>query len=292
MRSVLLLTYVLTTIIFTPARADATISCHFVGQAPVIDGDLSDPAWASSESVPIQDNVANLQHDFNCVHDGQRIYLGVAFPDTTESRNHKSHMWDNERSRYRIGPQREDTLIIKWGISGNTTDLSLSATAAYKADIWYWKAHRSDHAGFADDKHHSFSKNRERKSKPIFSRDGQQFYLRRKGDDGDASYRTIVHTQYTDDVLNGFKLGLPTKSRADIRAKGQWSNNRWHIEFSRNLITGHSDDVQLNVGQSYHFGVSRYEIAGRKRNESLEIPDFGAGDISQTLTLILKADQS
>ena len=53
----------------------------------------------------------------------------------------------------------------------------------------------------------------------------------------------------------------------------------------RKLVTNHSDDIQFDLDRVYRFGVSRYEIAGRKRNPKLEQPWFGAGEITGPLTL-------
>jgi hypothetical protein len=44
--------------------------------------------------------------------------------------------------------------------------------------------------------------------------------------------------------------------------------------------------VQFDAEQSYLFGVSRYEIAGRKPNPALQQPLYGAGDITEHLRLI------
>jgi hypothetical protein len=74
-------------------------------------------------------------------------------------------------------------------------------------------------------------------------------------------------------------------SRADVRAKGVWRDGIWTVEFSRKLATNNLDDIQFNVGQVYQLGVSRYEIAGRKRNPSLDQPWYGAGEVTAPLIL-------
>ena len=36
-------------------------------------------------------------------------------------------------------------------------NLRVDAATPYRADIWFWKAHRTDSKGFADDKMHVYS---------------------------------------------------------------------------------------------------------------------------------------
>ena len=85
-----------------------------------------------------------------------------------------------------------------------------------------------------------------------------------------------------------YRFAQPSGSRADVRAKGQWQDGRWTIEFARPLQTGHSDDIAFRMDRRYRFGVSRFEIAGRKRNPALEQPDFGRGDVGELLYLVFQ----
>ena len=67
--------------------------------------------------------------------------------------------------------------------------------------------------------------------------------------------------------------------------KGRWHNGAWTVEFRRKLRTGHMDDVQFDLAHAYQFGISRYEVAGRARNPDIEQPDFGAGEVGESLFL-------
>ena len=50
-------------------------------------------------------------------------------------------------------------------------------------------------------------------------------------------------------------------------------------------MTGHADDIQFDRNRRYQFGVSRFEIAGRRKNPKLDEPNFGAGEIAESLYL-------
>ena len=95
----------------------------------------------------------------------------------------------------------------------------------------------------------------------------------------------VIHPDFVGDTALFYTSRQPNGSRADVRAKGEWRDGVWTVEFARKLVTNHSDDIQFDLDRVYRFGVSRYEIAGRKRNPKLEQPWFGAGEITGPLTL-------
>ena len=161
----------------------------------------------------------------------------------------------------------------------------MSADNQYTADIWYWKSYRTDHAGYADDKMHIYSALDSPNAKKRLSDAGRRFYLSRPGDRGEAAYEARIYPSYVDDEVEKYTQRTPQGSRADIRAKGSWRDGVWTVEFRRKLDTGHGDDVQFQVGGRYLFGVSRYEIAGRKPDPNLEEPYFGSGEIGDPITL-------
>ena len=194
-------------------------------------------------------------------------------------------VWVPDEERYRTGVDREDTFVFKWSMEPGQVDLSVTADNAYQADIWFWKAHRTDHAGYADDKMHVYSPVEAPEATLVLSKRGARFFLSRPGDEGRAAYEAIVYEAHAGDLMPKYRFSSPSGSRADVRANGVWRNGVWTVEFERKLDTGHADDVQFDPRRSYRFGVSRFEIAGRRKNSRLEEPYFGAGDISETLLL-------
>ncbi len=116
--------------------------------------------------------------------------------------------------------------------------------------------------------------------------------LIRKGDSGTPAYKSEIPVKYDSDIVHRFISQAPTGSRADIKAKGKWKNGIWTIEFGRALDTGNSDDIRFELNNNYQFGVSRYEIGGRKPNPELDQPLYGSGDISEIITLVFQADKN
>ncbi|MEN8180820.1 MAG: ethylbenzene dehydrogenase-related protein [Pseudomonadota bacterium] len=272
----------------THALADQTLQASRVAQAPVVDGNAQDPEWAAAKALVTRDRVAKIDITLKAIYTADEIFFLLRFPDTTENRVHKMLQWDKEMEIYKPGPTREDAIILKWSMEPLPVDLSLTSEQPYKADIWYWKSYRTGHAGYADDKYQIYSNLPLPKSKRLLSGEGNTFYLIRKGDAGQSAYQGASPIEYQGEETPAYKLRKPSGSRADVRAKGQWNNGFWSVEFSRKLVTGHHDDVALEAGRSYRFGVSRYEIAGRKAESDIENPLFGAGDIGEHLMLQLR----
>lgn len=255
--------------------------------APQIDGQADDACWQTADRVTVRDVVANIDITLQAVHDGEKVYFLAEYPDADESRLHRALVWRPELNSYQNGPTREDALVLKWGMSGADADLTLTSDRPYRADIWYWKAHRTDHAGYADDKIQYYTTTRDKKSLLLLSKSGKVFYLLRRGDTGEPAYKPKLQAAYTEDLVPKYDLVTPSGSRADVRAKGHWQDGRWVIEFARKLETGHDDDLQMALDGHYRFGVSRYEIAGRQpelEGES-DVPLFGSGEIGEMLQL-------
>lgn len=272
----------------TPAAGDPYLSSLKTDEAPFIDGDGNDPVWGRATPVTTRDRIADIEITLRSVYTDDEVFIKVEFPDQTENRAHKTLIWDDAEKRYRSGPQREDTFVFKWSMEPYPVDLSVSANKPYRADIWYWKAHRTDPSGYADDKIHMYGITDLKHATRVISKDGRRFYLYRSGDDGASAYQSVIVDEHTKPEVPKFSYREPSGSRADVRAKATWKNGVWTIEFRRKLQTGHDDDVQFEKSQTYRFGVSRYEIAGRKSNPKIEQPNHGAGEIGEHLTLVFR----
>ena len=269
----------------TPGYGEQILPVIHVAEPPVIDGLATDVAWEKAREIKTHDKAADLTVTLKAVYTEAEIFLLVTFPDPDESRTHKSWIWDKGRELYTVGNDREDVFVIKWSMDTKNTDLSIYADNPHQADIWYWKACRTDGAGFADDKFHVYSQEENRNATKTVSRSGKTMYLLRIGDEGTSAYTIDLRSDYAGDILPRFLIKQPTGSRADVRAKGHWENGTWTIEFRRNLLTGNRDDVQFNTAQKFLVGVSRYEIAGREANPKLSQPLYGTGDVSESLWL-------
>ena len=263
--------------------ADQTLVVSKVEKEPVTDGNGDDPEWAKAIPITTHDKVANIDVVLKSLYTDKEIFFLLTFPDEDMSAEHKPLVWNKEAEMYKTGPERGDCFIFKWNMEAEVLDLSVYADKPYTADIWFWKAGRSNPVGYADDKQQIFSMSDIPRSVKIISKSGHSFHLSRPGDAGTPAYMAKVPIEYKGDKLPRFKNCLPSGSRADIRAKGTWQHGIWTIELRRNLYTGHSDDIQFEPKSVYQFGVSRYEIGGKKPNPKKH--PYGTGDISESLTL-------
>ena len=270
----------------TDCLADQTIVAGKVGEAPVIDGIDNDQLWQNVEPVVTRDKLAGIDIYLKAVHTDKEIFFLVRFPDPNESRTHKSWQWDPKKELYGLGKDREDTLVFKWNMESGPVDLSIYADNNYVADIWYWKANRTDPSGHADDKSHVLNSIASKDAAKLTSRTGRTRYLLRPGDKGRSAYRSQIQTVYSVDTLPRYRNRKPTASRADVKARGVWKDGWWTIELARALDTGFDDDIQFAGSKGFQFGVSRYEIAGREADHQASQPLHGTGDVGETLTLI------
>lgn len=282
-----ILAFLLTYAFTFSAQADQVIDAYKINNEPVIDGHV-ETIWNSIPELVTKDPVANIDISIRAMYSGDRLFFLVRFPDGSENRAHKTLVWDPALEIYQVGPQREDVFVFKWNKGLISRDLSLSSDTPYTVDIWYWKSHRTDHAGYADDKYQTYSHIKLPNSQSLVSKDGEIFYLVRKGDEGQAAYKSRLQSNYEKETMPAFDLVQPEGSRADVHAKGRWNDGFWTVEFARQLSTGNTDDVNFDLKQQFQFGVSRYEIAGRKPNPDLEQPYYGSGDIGESLLLRFK----
>lgn len=270
----------------TTCYASQTIVAKKVSEGPVIDGVGNDAQWEEASGIVTHDTVADIDLTVKAVYTDKDIFFLVSFPDKDESRLHKAWTWDKSVGSYKQGPTREDTFIFKWNMMKEPVDLSIYSDDDYVADIWFWKANRTDPMGFADDKIQMLKSVAESpNAREIVSKSRKDMHLLRLGDEGREAYANNLFIDYKGDTLPRYNRQTPTGSRADIKAKGVWSDGRWTIEFARALDTGNVDDIQFSVSKSYLFGVSRYEIAARPAELGTDQPLYGCGDVGEELTL-------
>ncbi len=263
-----------------------TLVARQVLTAPTIDGQASESVWNSAEQILTTEAIGGGAIGLRAVYTADELFILVEFADRSENRLHKVLTWDHEKELYKAGPEREDTFVFKWCMQPDLDDFSLSAVTPYRADIWYWKAHRTDPTGFADDKSHVYDLVKRNQARPMIAKDGRLFFLQRPADTGTSAYKSIVPDTFVGERLGKYAHAPPSGSRADVRARGQWRDGRWTVEFARKLDTQQIDDIGFETQNSYNFGISRFEMAGRVPDLRAEQSSHGAGDIGDVLTLV------
>jgi hypothetical protein len=269
-------------------QCEQTLVAKKVKEMPIVDGEDKDPCWQQATEITTLDKIAKIEVKLKAVYDDKDICFLVKFPDKDESRSYKSWVWDEERDTYVVGKDREDIFQFIWSMEKEHVDLSIYADNPYMADIWYWKASRTDPVGVADDRIYYLSDRKMEKATKLKSKSGKTMYLLRRDDEGEPAYQSKVYGEYQGDVVARFIPHTSSGSRADIEAKGKWKDGFWTIEFCRALKTGHNDDIQFDINKEYIFGISRYEIAGRDIDLTLTQPLYGCGDVGEELKLIFE----
>lgn len=290
MKSLFKIIFLLTltfSMISAPAYAAQTLAVSKAKEAPVLDGSATDSAWNNAKAITIRDRGVDRDITLKAVYTGDTVFFLVQYTDPSEDRLHKPWVWDKELKAYKLGPQREDTFAFKWNMEDKEVDLSNFSDDLYIADVWYWKANRTDPLGYADDKHHILASEPGKKAKELKSKSGKTRYFMRVGDAGKSAQKKRILTSYEGDIQSQYLVVEPEGSRADIRAKGTWKDGVWTIEFSRKLNTGNPDDLQLDPasGKKYFFGVSISGLYANKIDKTA--PHwYGQGRISEPLSLI------
>src|SRR5215510_13814903 len=159
-------------------------------QAPVLDGDLSDPIWRSAGRVVVLtnqganfDGTGSSEVEIRAVHDGETAYFSVVWSDPTRSLKHlplikKEDGWYVLQGKYDIGDEHEYH-EDKFAVLLTRDDTQLAGERTFHAgrapaegkpatlsgrglhytldggvvDVWQWKAARGGLLGRIDDSH-------------------------------------------------------------------------------------------------------------------------------------------
>jgi hypothetical protein len=177
--------------------------------------------------------------------------------------------------------------VIKWSMCGNDAQLALRDVVPHVADVWFWKACRTNLEGYFDDKQHFLTAEEFQKSLKLTAKDGHVGYLRRIGDQGRQASREHFPSEFKSQYQPRYAPQVPVGSRGDVHGKGQWVQGYWTLELERLLNTGHDDDLSMQVGNQYLFGVSCYENAGTGIDDQLTQPLYRTGDMFDRILLVI-----
>ncbi|WP_027858993.1 ethylbenzene dehydrogenase-related protein [Marinobacterium jannaschii] len=252
--------------------ASGLIEIRPLSMPPQLDGDLGDwqlPVYQISLRPNRQagtDLPATSEMALRAGYLDGEVYFAFVWPDPHEDRLHKPYVWDTAREKYLRGHQREDRLAVQLAISGDyNTDWFQSD--GFVADMWHWKASRSDPLGLADDKNTIVSHDRLLRSAHLKAPDGRSIYVLRQWDEGDSLYKTKRYRRYDGDLKPKYILNPgPLKgSSTDVNAASQWQDGHWSLELKRKLDTGHADDARFVMGTDVLGGIAVFN-----RSESPE----------------------
>jgi hypothetical protein len=266
---------------------ELTLVCSGVDESPVIDGDPGDAVWTGAGKITTLDFSSQRMITIRSVRSDEKIFFLVTYPDISPSTTHKSFRWDQQAGIYKPTNDREDMFVFKWSMQGLDADLSLRSMRSHQADVWFWKSCRTNPVGYADDKLHSYAGHKQDANSVeiVCPRGNGSMYLLRSGDSGRSAYEEKMVFDYMGDFAPRFANRQPRGSRADVSARGCWSEGIWTVEFARKLNTEHDDDVVFAVGGKYLFIVSCYEMSGDTVHEEWSQPLYRTGDGFDRITL-------
>jgi len=188
-----------------------------------------------------------------------QVLFYFEWQDTEADLVHKPFRWNAAEQRYARGEQREDRLAIQFQISGEYHSDWL-ATGGFVADMWHWKASRSNPLGLAHDKKTTLSRAKILRAYRTEKPDGTPLYILRESDQGTPLYTTARYGRRVEAQMPKYLLASdPRGSIADVRAKGVWRDGWWRLELLRKLDTGHGDDVVFVAGQAVAAGIAIFD---------------------------------
>ena len=266
-------------------RQEIAVPCPRVDQKPVIDGKGTDSVWEAIPEVQTLDYSSQRPIRLKAFHDGQMVYFLVRFPDGAPSETHKTWAWDHDEKVYKPMNDREDACVFKWRLTGDTLSFEPELTGPHTADVWFWKACRTNPSGYLDDKSQIVSAEPHKDALAFDSTRHGTLYLRRVGDEGRSAYAEQTPFEYQGDFVQKYLPREPSGSRADVQGKGVWDDGVWTVELKRKLNTGHDDDVQLVPGQDHRFGLCLYEMAATGVEPNYYQPLYRTGDVFDSLVL-------
>lgn len=239
--------------------------------APALDGKIDDWAGVSPVTVTVKPAREGDEKAFQGTVDlqlraavnGDMIYVLAQWPDSSKDDTHKTLTWNVEKDGYEEGKDREDRLALNFPISGDFTACMLSGKT-FVADVWHWKAYRSQSVGVVEDQSNIFSVDKQEKAKEHPTKDGKMIWVARPSDPGTSLVTSQKPIDNIGDVVPQY---LPAKevsgSKADIKSAAVWADGMWTVEMGRKLDTGHSkEDTVFEHGKTYAAGAAVFDHTG------------------------------
>ncbi|MFW9967914.1 MAG: ethylbenzene dehydrogenase-related protein [Candidatus Thorarchaeota archaeon] len=265
-----------------------TLMVYATTDAITLDGDASEAAWGSADTLVIPDVEGSGIHvTLKALADETYLYIYATWNDTTKDDTRRG--WAFNGTHWENVGGNEDRITIAWGLgtamicghNPGTTDNMLF-------DIWHWKAARTAPAGWTDDKfwdgsgRHGDAKTAGGyldnsvvaqagspaaitaslgNSSPVasFSNDDRPYW-----DNVGAviAWTNGANSTPISDYVHGYNSTIPTGSRGDVLSSSTHNGTAWHVEFKRALDTGSSaDDVAFN-GSPQPFFVAIHNNSG------------------------------
>jgi hypothetical protein len=251
-----------------PKKATAYLSARALGDLPPpeLDGRLSEDAWEDAETLTfaVEGASGTVKMAMSALWGEDRIYFLLRWKDREASVEHHPWEWSEANREYVVGKAVEDAVALQFPTEGRMGDCMLSGREA-QADLWFWKAARTNPVGYADDGTLTASTSRIPKANFYKAENKATVWIKEKRDAGTSPYRSQVAGTFEGDSVRRYLPRRPSGSSADVRAKGLWDKGEWTVEFSRKLDTGDPADVVFKPKGEQYFSVAVFNR--RERSE-------------------------
>jgi hypothetical protein len=227
--------------------------------------------------------------DMRAFYTDKHLYLRLNWPDPTKNENMRG--WEFDGEKWLSLGEFEDGFGIIWDIERKYPDFTCSyachlddfgvsgqsfrghnrmklSKEGPQLDLWNWKAGRTGHLSFADDRFidkdgihpdlpgelfrpNSLQHSLQNKNTEVFA-DGDRPLYDFDGKTIESSIQTIFSR------APGYLTDQPIGDRADVVARSFWQNGRWTVILQRALNTGSPRDAQFSSDENsaISFGVS------------------------------------
>ncbi len=287
-----------------------------ITQAPVMDGEI-DSLW---DSVPVTSvgieggKTGIIDVQIQAAYTDSHLYFLCRWPDDTESV--VKQQWQRDGIVWTQNHEDEDRFSVLFPIGNARAQFAKNGCKRYchddfmatklpneRADIWHWKAARTNPVGRVDDKYLVYAtaaandggrRGDERDKimkrigelsieaghyvKNIDAAAAQPAFMHNRGKNiADPRFLLIEDAVPFDpesdvDTVPGYVIGPHQGSRGDIAGKGVYAKGGWTLELGRALDTGHEDDVVFELSRRYPFGIAvMNNMAGEEHSWSPKV---------------------
>lgn len=254
----------------TALAEEPEVIAKSITKAPTLDGKADDWDGVSSTSIDVtaadendeKNYTGDIAVSLKAAVNGDKIYFLAQWPDSTHDATHKTLHWNAEKDGYEEGKDSEDRLALNFPMSGDFNFCMLNGTE-FKADVWHWKAYRSQQAGIFHDKTHVMSFTQLPKAKKHVAHNGKEIWILRPSDQGDKLYKSQRLIDKKGETEPRYLVNKNVSgSIADVRSEAVWADGKWTVEFTRKLNTGYDDDIVFEHGKSYSAGLAVFNHTG------------------------------
>ncbi len=222
-----------------PAQAEMVLKASKSATAIAVDGNAAEWSGIDAITVPMSGRGGVDKVEIKSAIHGDMFYMLAVWNDPTKEDKHKPYKWDDASQSYKRTKMKEDRFAVSLAMSGNFSHDKLKGVD-FSADVWHWKAGRTNPLGIAQDKRWVISSTKIKKANKFKTRDGKKIYIGRYTDAGDKLYKATTYDVKQAETMSRYKFTKnPQGSVADVKAKGVWKDGKWTLELSRKLDTGH-----------------------------------------------------